>query len=482
MSLDDRPWETVIGLEVHCQLATAEKLFCGCPNRFGQPPNRDTCPICLGMPGVLPVLNPHAVRLALRAGHALGCVVQPRSIFARKHYFYPDLPKGYQITQYEQPILLGGAVDLELDDGRSARINLTRIHIEEDAGKSSHGEGGATLVDLNRAGVPLIEIVSEPEMRSADEAVAYLRALHAIVRYLGVSDGNMEEGSFRCDANVSIRRAGETTLGTRTELKNLNSFRGVQRSIEYEAGRHADLLEHGRAIVQETRLWDDAAGRTRAMRGKEEAHDYRYFPEPDLPALVLTAADEVAATVDLPELPAARRARLVAVTGLSAYDAAVLTAERALADYFEAAVAAHPANPKGISNWVTSELLARVPADAVAAGPVPPVALARLVGLIDDGTLSGRLAKEVFEAMLAGEGDPDAIVEARGLRQVTDSDAIEVACRAVIAGNPAQLAQFRGGKAQVKGFFVGQVMRATGGEANPGQVNALLDRLLAEGE
>ncbi len=477
---DATGWETVIGLEVHCQLATAEKLFCGCPNRFGQPPNLDTCPICLGLPGVLPVLNRQAVDFALAVGAALGCTAHPQSVFARKHYFYPDLPKGYQITQYDRPLLTGGAVPVDAEDGSVRAVPLTRIHLEEDAGKSTHDATDATLVDLNRAGVPLIEIVGEPALRTPEEAGDYLRALRAIVRYLGVSDGNMDEGSFRCDANVSVRRRGATTLGTRTEIKNLNTFKGVQRAIAYEAARHVDLLEAGQSVTQETRLWDDAAGRTRGMRGKEEAHDYRYFPEPDLPVVELSAAELRAAAEGLPELPAARRARFVDALELTPYDAGVLTAERALADYFEAALAAHPSNAKGVCNWITSELLARVPAGDIATGPVAPVDLGRLVALIDDETISGRIAKQVFDHMLAGEGAPDAIIEARGLRQVTDTAAIEAACRAIIAEHPDQLAQFREGKTRVKGFFVGQVMKATRGKANPQQVNALLDRLLAE--
>ena len=463
-------WETVIGLEVHCQLQTAEKLFCGCPTTFGAEPNTHTCPVCLGHPGVLPVTNDRAVELALRVGLAVGCEVNRHSVFARKHYFYPDLPKAYQITQYEQPILEHGHLDIE-----ARRVRILRIHMEEDAGKSLHEAPGATHVDLNRAGTPLVEVVSEPDMRSSAEAVEYLKSLHALVRALDACDGNLEEGSFRCDANVSVRRPG-APLGTRTELKNLNTFKGVQRAIDYEVERQTDLLEAGGEVVQETRLWDDAAGKTRAMRSKEDAHDYRYFPDPDLPPLELSEARVEAIRSALPELPAARKRRFVEGLGLSAYDAGVLVAERTLADYYEAAVAAHD-NPKALSNWVTTELLGRV--DDLSAAP-PPQDLGRLVALIDDQTISGRIAKTVFEGMLAGEGTPDAIVAARGLKQVTDEGAIEAAVRAVVEAHPEQLAQFRDGKTKVRGFFVGRVMRATQGKANPQQVNAILDRLLAE--
>jgi len=477
MSID---WEVVIGLEVHCQLLTREKLFCSCPTDFGAPINSNTCPICLGHPGVLPVLNAEAVEFALRAGLALECQVRERSVFSRKHYFYPDLPKGYQITQYELPILEHGKLFIEPESGAARTIGITRIHMEEDAGKSIHMDTGATLVDLNRAGVPLIEIVSEPEMRSADDAVAYLKALHEVVRYLSVCDGNMEEGSFRCDANVSIRPRGQAKFGTRTEIKNMNTFRGVQRAIEYEISRHIEVIEGGGVIIQETRLWDEGAGRTRSMRGKEDAHDYRYFPEPDLPVLVLDPAQVERLRGTQPELPAAMRKRLVSDYGLSPYDAGVLTAEPVLARYFEAAVAAHR-NPKAICNWVTSELLGRVSATAVDACSVTPHGLARLVALIDDATISGKIAKTVFERMMETGRAPDEIVEAEGLRQVTDTSAIEAIVRGVIEANPVQVSGYRSGKVGLKGFLVGQVMKQSGGKANPGLVNELLDRLLAEG-
>jgi aspartyl-tRNA(Asn)/glutamyl-tRNA(Gln) amidotransferase subunit B len=477
MSID---WEPVIGLEVHCQLLTQEKLFCSCPTDFGAPINRNTCPICLGHPGVLPVLNAEAVEFAIRAGLALNCTVNLRSVFARKHYFYPDLPKGYQITQYELPILEHGRLALDLEGGASKTIGITRIHMEEDAGKSIHMDTGATLIDLNRAGVPLIEIVSEPEMRSAEEAVAYLKALHEVVRYLGICDGNMEEGSFRCDANVSIRPRGQAKFGTRAEIKNMNTFRGVQRAIEYEILRHAEVLEGGGVIVQETRLWDEAAGRTRSMRGKEDAHDYRYFPEPDLPVLRLESAQVEGLKASQPELPRAMRLRLVGEYGLSAYDAGVLTGEPVLARYFETAVATHR-NPKAICNWVTSELLGRIGAAEVDRCAVRPEGLARLVALIDDATISGKIAKTVFERMLETGRGPDEVVEAEGLRQVTDTGAVEVIVRAVLEANPTQVSGYRAGKLGLKGFLVGQVMKQTGGKANPGLVNELLDRILAEG-
>jgi aspartyl-tRNA(Asn)/glutamyl-tRNA(Gln) amidotransferase subunit B len=471
-------WEAVIGLEVHCQLLTREKLFCGCPTTFGGAVNDHTCPICLGFPGVMPVLNGDAVALALTAGLALDCRVRTPSVFARKHYFYPDLPKGYQITQYDAPILEFGRLAIEVD-GVSRDIGIRRIHMEEDAGKSIHADSGATLVDLNRAGVPLIEIVSEPDLRSADEAVAYLKALHEIVRFTGVCDGNMEEGSFRCDANVSVRPVGQTTLGTRTELKNMNTFRGVQRAVEYEIARHIQVLEDGGRIDQETRLWDEGAGRSRAMRGKEDAHDYRYFPEPDLPPLVV-APERIDAVRDaLPELPRAIRRRLVETHGLSPYDATVLTGEPALVRWFEAAVAAHP-NPKALCNWLTTELLGRVAVSALATCPVTPERLARLVALIDDQTISGKIAKTIFEKMLVSGDAPDAIIDAEGLRQVTDTGAIEGIVRGVVAANPAQVAQFRAGKTTVRGFFIGQIMRQSGGKLNPALVNEILDRLLAQ--
>ncbi|MCK6574450.1 Asp-tRNA(Asn)/Glu-tRNA(Gln) amidotransferase subunit GatB [Myxococcota bacterium] len=469
-------WEAVIGLEVHCQLLVPQKLFCGCPTTFGGVPNARTCPVCLGLPGALPVLSREAVACALRVGAALECVTRATSIFARKHYFYPDLPKGYQITQYEAPLLEFGGLDIDTATG-VRRIGIRRIHMEEDAGKSIHTDAG-TLVDLNRAGVPLVEIVSDPDLRSADEAVAYLKALHEIVRFIGVCDGNMEEGSFRCDANVSIRPAGSPVLGTRTELKNLNTFKGVHRAIEYEIARHAHVLEEGGAVVQETRLWDDAAGRTRAMRGKEDAHDYRYFPEPDLPPLRVDADEIAAARASLPPLPAEIRRRYVEELGLTAYDAGVLTSEPALVRWYETALT-HHRNAKGLCNWLTTELLGRVAVGELETCPVTPAGLAELVALIDDGTISGKIAKTVFDGMFESGESPGTLVETRGLRQVTDTAAIEAAVREVLEANPTQLAQFRAGKVTVRGFFVGQIMRRTGGTLNPARVNEVLDRLLA---
>jgi aspartyl-tRNA(Asn)/glutamyl-tRNA(Gln) amidotransferase subunit B len=469
-------WEAVIGLEVHCQLLVSQKLFCGCPTTFGGTPNAHTCPVCLGLPGAMPVLSREAVRVALAVGVALECDVLPTSVFARKHYFYPDLPKGYQITQYEAPLLEHGRLAVDTPAGPRT-VGIRRIHMEEDAGKSVHAATG-TLIDLNRAGVPLVEIVSEPVMHSADEAVAYLKGLHEIVRFIGACDGNMEEGSFRCDANVSVRPVGQTALGTRTELKNLNTFKGVHRAIEYEIARHVQVIEEGGRVVQETRLWDDAAGRSRAMRGKEDAHDYRYFPEPDLPPLRVTPAEVEAAREALPPLPAALRRRFVETLGLSPYDAGVLTSEPVLVRWFEAAIAHHE-NPKAVCNWLTTELLGRVPVEALPGCPVTPRHLAELVARVDDGTLSGKMAKSVFEAMLETGESPGALIEARGLRQVTDAGAIEAVVRAVVDAHPAQLAQFRAGKLTVRGFFVGQIMRQTGGTLNPARVNEILDRVLA---
>jgi aspartyl-tRNA(Asn)/glutamyl-tRNA(Gln) amidotransferase subunit B len=464
-------WEPVIGLECHVQLATASKLFSSSSTAFGNPPNSQTDPVVLGLPGSLPVLNAHAVALAVRLGLAVGARIRPRSRFARKHYFYPDLPKGYQISQYDEPICEGG---------RIADVRLTRIHLEEDAGKNVHVAGeGISLVDLNRAGVPLVEVVSEPDLRGAEQAAEYMRELRQLVRYLGISDGNMEEGSLRCDANVSLRRRGETTYGTRTELKNINSFKFVQRAIEHEIARQAGILEGGGRVVQETRLWDADRGTSHAMRTKEHAHDYRYFPDPDLPPLVVPDALVARERADLPELPAARRARVVKEHGVSDADARVLTEERPLADYYEAAARAH-GDGKKIANWVLSELLRELHRDGrgIEDCPVPPRALAELVALIDDGTISGKIAKDVFGKMYRGGEGARAIVEREGLVQVTDEGAIEAAARVVIEASPKQAEQYRAGKTNMLGFFVGQVMKATGGKANPAKVNEVLRRLL----
>ncbi len=474
-------FEAVIGLEVHAQLKTRTKIFCGCSTAFGAPPNTHTCPVCLGMPGVLPVLNKKVVAYAMRMALATGCTIAPESRFARKNYFYPDLPKGYQISQYELPLAAGGHVDIALD-GRTRRIGITRIHLEEDAGKLTHDpDRPFSRVDLNRAGVPLIEIVSEPDLRTPAEAGAYLRQLRAILRYLDICDGNMEEGSFRCDANVSIRPAGAAALGTRTELKNLNSFKHVEKAIAYEIARQKEHVAEGGLVVQETRLWDPDKNLTTAMRGKEEAHDYRYFPDPDLLPLTIDAGWIAEVRASLPELPAARKARFEAQFGLPAYDADLLTAARELADYFEACLAVFP-QPKPVSNWVMGTLLGRLNAEgkSIADSPVSPAHLAELLRLVDDGVISGKIAKSVFDQMAETGRGPAAIVEEKGLTQVSDAGALEAAVAAVLAGNPAEVAAYRGGKAQLLGFFVGQVMKATRGKAHPGMVNDLLRQKLGQ--
>jgi aspartyl-tRNA(Asn)/glutamyl-tRNA(Gln) amidotransferase subunit B len=468
---------------VHAQLLTRTKLFCGCANRFGAPPNTLVCPVCLGLPGALPVLNRRAVTLALRAAIATGCSVHPVSVFERKNYFYPDLPKGYQISQYERPLATGGFVAIEGPDGAEKRVHLARIHMEEDAGKLLHEgfpwSGEKSGVDLNRAGVPLIEIVTEPDLHAPGEAHAYLTELRALLVYAEVSDGNMEEGSLRCDANVSVRRRGTVALGTRTEIKNLNSFRNVARALEHEIGRQAAVLESGREVVQETRLWNAERGETVPMRSKEEAHDYRYFPEPDLPPLAVSASWVEEARRSLPELPAERRRRFASEYALPPYDAGVLTQEREVADYFEA-VARASGNAKAASNWVMTEVLRKVKDDerALASCPVGPGALAGLVRLIDAGTISGKIAKDVFERMWATGEEPTAIVAREGLTQLSDESALEALVAEVVAASPEQAASYRGGKAAALGWFVGQVMRRTGGRANPQRVNALLRKAL----
>jgi aspartyl-tRNA(Asn)/glutamyl-tRNA(Gln) amidotransferase subunit B len=475
-------WEGVVGLEVHAQLLTRTKLFCGCANRFGAPPNTLVCPVCLGLPGALPVLNRQAVSLALRAAVATGSTVHPVSVFERKNYFYPDLPKGYQISQYARPLATGGAVPVETPGG-AREVRLARIHVEEDAGKLLH-EGfpwsrESSGVDLNRAGVPLIEIVTEPDLRGPEEAQAWLAELRAILVYAGVSDGSMEEGSLRCDANVSVRRRGEAAMGTRTEIKNLNSFRHVARALEHEVARQAAVLEAGGEVVQETLLWDAVRGETVSMRSKEEAHDYRYFPEPDLPPLVVPPEWVEEARRSLPELPAARRRRFVGEHALPAYDAGVLTQERDLADYFEAAAKAS-GNAKAVSNWVMTEVLRKLKDDdrPLASSPVSPAALASLVRLVDAGTVSGKTAKDVFERMWTTGEEAAAIVEREGLTQVSDEQALAAVVAEVVASSPGQAASYRGGKTAALGWFVGQVMQRTGGRANPRRVNELLRRAL----
>ncbi len=476
-------WETVIGLEIHAQLATRSKIFSGASTAYGAQPNTQACAVDLGLPGVLPVLNAGAVNMAIRFGLATGCTIAPRSVFARKNYFYPDLPKGYQISQYELPVVHDGAVTIELPDGEEKRIGITRAHLEEDAGKSLHeGFEGVTGIDLNRAGTPLLEIVSEPDLGSADEAVAYMRKIHSLVRYLGICDGNMQEGSFRCDANVSVRPAGQESLGTRTEIKNVNSFRFVEKAIAFEVERQIDVIESGGAVIQETRLYDAVNNETRSMRTKEEANDYRYFPDPDLLPLVIDEAAIEEARSMLPELPDARKARFVEQYGLSAADASLLTAARETADYYEALVEAVGGEAKLAANWVMGELAGALNREGmeIGASPVSPADLGALLRRISDNTISGKIAKDVFDAMWRGEGDADSIIDARGLRQLTDSSAIEGMIDEVIAANPAQVEQYRAGKDKLLGFFVGQVMKASGGKANPAQVNEILRRKLAE--
>ncbi len=474
-------YEPVIGLEVHAQLLTKTKIFCGCSTRFGEEPNSNTCPVCLGMPGVLPVLNKTVVAYAIKMAIATHCTVHPKSTWARKNYFYPDLPKGYQITQFAHPLAEGGYVDIEKDGGKT-RIGITRIHMEEDAGKSIHDEtSGFSYVDLNRAAVPLIEIVSEPDMRSPEEAVAYLRRLHEILVYLEICDGNMEEGSFRCDANISLRPKGQKAFGIRSELKNMNSFRNVQRALEYEIERQGAVLEGGGTVIQETRLWDVSQGATFSMRGKEEAHDYRYFPEPDLVPVVISDEwrEEIRST--LPELPMEKRERFIKEYGIPPYDAGVLTASRSLADYYEEAVRLC-GKPKIASNWVMGDFLAFLNEAKldVAESPVSPSALAELIGIMEDGTISGKIAKEVFDEMWKSGKNPKKIVEEKGLIQISDTGELEKIVEEVLAASSRQLEQYKSGKTQLFGFFVGQTMKATGGKANPKVVNELIKKKLSE--
>jgi aspartyl-tRNA(Asn)/glutamyl-tRNA(Gln) amidotransferase subunit B len=471
-------YQAVIGLEVHAQLLTSSKIFCGCSTRFGAPPNSQTCPVCLGFPGALPVLNRKVVEYAIRAGLATNCAIAQRSIFARKNYFYPDLPKGYQISQFELPICIGGHLDIEVESDVK-RIGITRIHMEEDAGKLVHGDvpglGSGSGVDLNRACTPLLEIVSEPDLRSADEAVAYLKKLHQIVVYLGICDGNMEEGSFRCDANVSVMRVGADQFGTRTETKNVNSFRFVKQAIEYEIERQIEVIEDGGRIIQETRLFDPDTCTTRSMRGKEEAHDYRYFPDPDLVPLVISNDLVEDIRLSLPELPDLKRERYVRDLGLSVYDAEVLTAARELAEYFEACVLLH-SQAKTVANWVMGEVTRALNEEGLSIkdAPVTPALLADLLKLVEGGTISGKIAKTVFDEMWKTGKEPAAIVHEKGLIQVSDTGEIEKVIDAIMAANPGQVDEYRGGKEKVFGFFVGQVMRASKGKANPGVVNEIL--------
>jgi aspartyl-tRNA(Asn)/glutamyl-tRNA(Gln) amidotransferase subunit B len=469
-------YEVVIGLEVHCQLATRTKIFCGCATTFGQVPNSQTCPICLGHPGVLPVLNRQAVEYTILAGLATHCEIRSPSVFARKHYFYPDLPKGYQISQYDKPICEGGHVEIVVD-GKPKRIGLTRIHMEEDAGKNLHENlGDSSHVDLNRAGVPLIEVVSEPDLRSSDEAVAYLKKLRDIVVYLGVCDGNMEQGNLRCDANISLRSKGSEPFGTRVEMKNINSFRFLKGSIEYEMKRQAQVLDQGGRVIQETRLWDTKRGVTESMRTKEEAHDYRYMPEPDLLPVVVEDAWIARVREGMPELPDAKRERFVASYGLSAYDADVLTATRPLADYYEAAVAAYSGDPKLTCNWVMGDLAGRLNESGASIEdcPMPPEQLAGIVEAIHGGTISGKIAKEVFGHLYGTDKTAAQVIEEQGLVQVSDTGAIDAIIAEVVAAHPGEVEAFKGGKDKLMGFFVGQVMKATQGKANPKLVNERL--------
>jgi len=473
-------YEAVIGLEVHAQLLTESKIFCGCSTKFGAPPNTHVCPVCLGMPGVLPVLNERVVEFTIRAGLATNCAVQPRSVWARKNYFYPDLPKDYQISQYELPICLDGWLDIQVEGQEKRRIGITRIHMEEDAGKLIHDPAQpVSYVDYNRTGVPLMELVSEPDLRTPAEAGAYLRALRDILVYLEVCDGNMEEGSFRCDANVSLRPVGQVELGTKAELKNMNSFRGVERALEYEIRRQRAILDEGGKVKQETRLWDPDQGKSFGMRGKEEAHDYRYMPDPDLLPLVVDDAWVERVRAGLPELPEAKRRRLVAEHGLSDYDAGVLTSSKALADYYEAVVAAG-APAKTAANWVSSDLIGALKAQGLEIGqtPISPEGLAGLIKLIEAGTISGKMAKEVFAEMMTGGEDAEAIVKKKGLTQVSDEGELEGLLQEIFAANPAEVEAFQGGKKKLMGFFVGQVMQKTKGQANPKLVNQLINKLL----
>ncbi|MBI5450455.1 MAG: Asp-tRNA(Asn)/Glu-tRNA(Gln) amidotransferase subunit GatB [Gammaproteobacteria bacterium] len=474
-------WQAVIGLEIHAQLATRSKIFSGAATAYGAAPNTQACAVDLGLPGVLPVLNGEAVRMAVKFGLAIDAQITPRSVFARKNYFYPDLPKGYQISQYELPIVAHGSMEIELEDGTTKTIGIVRAHLEEDAGKSLHEDfHGLTGIDLNRAGTPLIEIVSGPEMHSAKEAVAYMKKIHALVRYLDICDGNMQEGSFRCDANVSVRPLGQEKLGTRAEIKNLNSFRFIERAINHEIARQIELIEGGGKVVQETRLYDAERDETRSMRSKEEAFDYRYFPDPDLLPVELDDKYIEWVRKSLPELPVAKRQRFIDQYGLTSRDATILTASRELADYFERVAKAPGSDAKLAANWVSGELLGALNREAreLDQSPVTATMLGGLIARIVDNTISGKIAKEVFAAMWDGEGDCDAIINARGLKQITDSGSIEALIDGILAKNPQQLADYRAGKDKLFGFFVGQVMKASKGQANPAQLNDLLKKKL----
>ncbi len=474
-------WETVIGLEVHAQLLTKSKIFSKAPIKFGADPNTQASNIDLGMPGVLPVLNEAAVEMAIRFGLGANAEINKKSVFARKNYFYPDLPKGYQISQYELPVVGKGHLDIQFEDGSTKRINITRAHLEEDAGKSLHEDfQGSSGIDLNRAGTPLLEIVSEPDMRSAKEAIAYLKALHTLVRYLGICDGNMQEGSFRCDANVSVRPKGESKFGTRTELKNINSFRFIERAINYEVERQIGLIESGGKVIQQTLLYDPNKNETRSMRGKEQANDYRYFPDPDLLPLVISNELIEKVRRELPELPQQKRDRFIEQYDLSAYDANILVSSKDMADFYENVVKESGNQPKLAANWIISELLGVLNKNGLELNesPITSAQLGKLIVRIADDTISGKIAKTIFEALWNREGDVDEIIEKRGLKQVTDTSAIEKLIDEIIAANPQQVADYRSGKDKLFGFFVGQAMKASGGKLNPQQLNDLLKKKL----
>lgn len=480
--MTDKRFETVVGLEVHVELHTNTKIFCGCSTEFGAPPNTHTCPVCLGHPGVLPVLNRQAVEYAMKAAMAINCEVATHSKFDRKNYFYPDSPKAYQISQYDQPIGQNGWIDIEVD-GKTKRIGITRLHLEEDAGKLTHVDGGfASLVDFNRVGTPLLEIVSEPDIRSPEEARAYLEKLKAIIQYCDVSDVKMEEGSLRCDANISIRPFGQEQFGTRAELKNMNSFRGVQRGLEYEEKRQADILSGGGVVVQETRRWDEAQGKTLSMRGKEEAHDYRYFPDPDLVRLYIDDEWKARIRSSIPELPDARKARYTEQLGLPAYDAEVITSSKKLADLFEESLE-HTKDAKAVSNWIMGDLLGYLNTNGLEIDSVRVTGqgLGEMIGLIEKGTISGKIAKTVFKEMLVSGKKPGQIVEEQGLVQISDEGAIQAIVDKVVEGNPQSVADYKAGKEKAVGFLVGQVMKESKGKANPGLVNQLIvERLKRE--
>jgi aspartyl-tRNA(Asn)/glutamyl-tRNA(Gln) amidotransferase subunit B len=471
-------YELVVGLEVHCQLSTESKAFCSCSAQFGKPANNNVCPVCLALPGALPVLNRRVVEDAVKLGLALGCSIAPQSVLARKNYFYPDLPKGYQISQFEEPICSEGTIIIDAGEG-DREIRLIRIHIEEDAGKSIHDIGDDTYIDLNRSGVPLLEIVSYPDLRTPKEASAYLQKIRQIVQYLGISDGNMEEGSLRCDANVSIRPQGSTEYGTRTEIKNMNSFKNVEKAIEYEALRHQEIIENGGSIVQETRLWDADKGETRSMRGKEHAHDYRYFPDPDLIPVLVDQDMLERMLAELPEFPEVRAGRFVSQYGIPAYDAGVLTAERTMADYFEQTVTVS-GDAKASSNWVMGEVMRTLKEKYLDIDEftISPERLGGLIGLIGKGAISNTIAKQVFELMHSTTLSAAEIVEREGLAQVSDTGAIESVVQEILDANPKQLADYRAGKTKLMGFFVGQCMSRMKGKANPQMVNEVLLKVL----